>query len=365
MKRRSRNVWWLAAALLAAAVAAQLWVIYSIHAHLPQAVAFDDTRLLEEGWDAAAGYVDETDVGLCTMPVELQVQARSRQATLAFCRANGAFAGAEGLDLVEGSFWDDAETAAAVVLPQAAAADLGLAVGDTLTVAGTTCTVKGIYRPWRLPGTHEIQAPAYGNFLPMEQEAAQTTLQVVVPLPGDTQEADRLYDLFKEQNLSPYGRSINLKNWSRLIGQLLWLELLLVLLVPVLCLTMRGVAALCRLILPVLGAPAQPRRCWAATALLALAPVTAWALLLAQVQIPGEFLPDTNLFDWGHYSQIAQGVTMFATGGFGFSPATTQYLGALHLAAGLAVPVVVLGWLLTVPAACRARRGLAPCNREI
>lgn len=357
-------MWWLAAAFLTAVVAAQLWVVHSIHEHLPQAVAFDDTRLLEEGWDAAVGYMEETDVGLCTMPIELLVRSGGHQAKLAFCRANGAFAEAEALDLVEGRFWNDTEVAAAVVLPQSVARSLDLAVGDTLTVDGTACTVKGIYRPWHLPGVPEEQSPVYGNFLSMEQESAQTALQVVVPLPGDTQEAARLYHLFQERNVGPYGRSINLKNWCRLVEQLLWLELLLVLLVPALCLTVRGVAGLCQLILPAPGAPARHRWSWAAAVLLAMAPMAVWALLLAQVQIPGEFIPDTNLFEFDRYAQIAQGVTRFATGGFGFSPATTQYLGALRLVACLAVPVVVLGWLLTVPGACRARRGSVPCEHD-
>lgn len=361
MKRHTRKVRWLAVALLVSAVVMQIWVVYSIQKHLPQAVAFDDTRLLEEGWDAAVDYAEGTDVGLCTMAIDLSVQAGNIETKLPFCHANGAFSEANALDLVEGGFWDDGEVAKAVVLPQAIADILDLTLGDSLTVDGTACTVKGIYRPWHLPGTPEMPAPVYGNFLSMEQEAAQTTLQVVVPLPGDTQESARLYNLFKEQNLGPYGRSINLKNWSQLVGQLLWLELLLVLLVPALCLTARGVATLCRLILPSPGKSPMPRWSWAYAALLSLVPVTVWSLLLAQVQIPGEFLPDTNLFDFDRYAQIAQGVTMFAAGSFGFSPATAQYLDALRLVALLAVPVMALGWLLTVPAACGWRKSV-PCT---
>ena len=196
----------------------------------------------------------------------------------------------------------------------------------------------GLYRPWRLPGAPAVEDPVYGNFLSVEREAAQTTLQVVVPLPGNTQEGDHLYTLFQEENLGPYGRSVNLKNWGQLVEQLVWLELLAVLLLPAFCLTARGVQALCQLILPAEGRPA--RRNWAAAGLLALAPLTVWSFLLAQTQIPGEFLPGVNLFDVDHYAQIAQGAAMFATGGFGFSPATAQYLMALRMVALLALPVV-------------------------
>lgn len=363
MKRRNK-AWRFAAALaallLAAAAGAQLWLVHGIQTHLPRAVAFDDTRLLEEGWAAAQSYTEGTDVGLCTLAVPLRVTAQEKETTLPYCRANGAFAAAEALDLTAGAFWSDTDAAPVVVLPEAAAVTLGVAVGDALTVDGTLCTVAGLYRPWRLPGTPGEEDPVYGNFLSTEREAAQTTLRVVVPLPGDTQEGDHLYTLFQQENLGPYGRSVNLKNWGQLVEQLLWLELLAVLLLPAFCLTARGIQALCQLILPAEGRPA--RRNWASAGMLALAPLTVWSFLLAQTQIPGEFLPGVNLFDVDHYAQIAQGAAMFATGGFGFSPATAQYLMALRMVALLALPVVVLGWAFTVPAACGAFRRRKPAR---
>lgn len=349
MPRKKRRLFaGLITAALAVLLTAQGALVWQMLLHLPQTVEYEDTRLMQEGgWETALAKTENTNVGLCTAPVVKAFSGNGQQASLSLCRINTAFAAAQRLQYIAGGLWPGESSAPAVLLPEKDAARLGAGVGDVLVSAGAQYLVTGIYRPWRLPGTRYPSAPAYTNLLSVEDESTVETLRVVVPLEAGVLESTRLYTLFVQHQLSPYGRSINLSNWAQLVCQLFPLELLAALLLPAAWLTARGGARLCRLILPSGNdLPKNKSRSWAGALLLSLLPAALFAWLLGRLQIPGEFLPPSNLFDFVHYRQLAQGAVAFAQGGYGFSAAAGQYLLALRYMVCLGTFVVVLGWAL-------------------